>query len=59
MAHGNDAEPAALGHRGRQLEVHRARHRRQHDRMLDLEQVDQTAVRPHGGCLARIVASLD
>jgi hypothetical protein len=44
---GQRAEPARFRHRRRQFPIHGARHRRKHDREFDLEQVDQSAIRPH------------
>ena len=51
-------QAARLRHRDREFEIHRARHRREHDRMLDLEEVEKTAVRPHVGlyCIVPAIA---
>ena len=47
MAHGSDPSAPASRRGGGQLIIHGAGHRRLHDRQLDPEQIDQTAVRPH------------
>src|SRR5215472_12048853 len=41
-------ERATLGCRNDKLRIHRACHRRQHDRKFSLEKIDQSAVGPHG-----------
>jgi len=45
---GQRTETAHFRHRRRQLEIDCASHRRQHDRMLNTEEVKNSAIRPHG-----------
>jgi hypothetical protein len=44
---GQRPERARRRGRGGQLPIHRAGHRRLHDGKLDLEQLDETTIRPH------------
>jgi hypothetical protein len=48
------AERAAQRRRDHQLGVHDAGHRRQHDRKLGLEELDNSAIRPHDFCSRRL-----
>jgi hypothetical protein len=43
---GKRTEPARRAHSGHELEVHRAGHRSQHDRMFDAEKLGQSGVGP-------------
>src|SRR5206468_12888860 len=42
------SQRSALRGGDHQLGIHRTRHRRQHDREFCLDEVEETAVRPHG-----------
>jgi hypothetical protein len=45
---GQRTEPTRLSDRNGKFGVHGAGHRRAHDRVLDAEQIEQAAIRPHG-----------
>ena len=45
---GQRAQRTALRRGDHEIGIHDARHRRQHDREFGLEEVEETAIRPHG-----------